>query len=75
MHSALNELHKLQNVGKIYMQEDENKGTDILPFLKQLRFISEQRLSHDQLPTYEIILEQHSKSDPAWRQSDISYEL
>jgi hypothetical protein len=68
MHSAVKELQNLQNVGKVYMQEDENKGADILPFLKQLRFISEQQRSQDQFPTYEIILKQHSKSDPTWRQ-------
>ena len=68
MQSAIIELQSLQNVGKVYMKEDENKGADILPFLKQLHFISEQRRSQHQLPTYEIILKQHSKSDPTWRQ-------
>ena len=49
----MNDLQNLQNFGKVYMREDENKGTDTLPFLKQLRFISEQLRSHNQFPTYE----------------------
>mmetsp|Transcript_10512 Transcript_10512/g.13327 ORF Transcript_10512/g.13327 Transcript_10512/m.13327 type:complete len:835 (+) Transcript_10512:116-2620(+) len=54
-------LQSFNNINNIYFDYTENKGADIFMFMKQLEHMIDIDASYD------MILKQHSKSDPLWR--------